>query len=243
MESYYLKIEKVYNNIKILIEKKEIKNCHLKVYRDLTVKCSFPESASDEYIEKFLSARIDWINRQLDKYKEALGTGNLDCIRNGSSFQMLGRDYRIFIKQAKRNEIIEDEKSITIFSNGIDNTDKIKKHFIIWWRNKCRTIYGEILDKFFDDVIKKYKKQKPALTIRSMKTMWGSYNKNSNTLNINDYLLKANILQIQYVILHELTHMLYKCHGTDFYNFMTINMPDWRERKKMLDSQIAQGIS
>ncbi len=239
--SYYLKIEKVYDNIKILIEKKKIKNVHLKVYRDLTVKCSFPESASDEYINKFFETRINWINKQLNKYKESLGAYNFECIKDGSCFQMLGKDYRIFIKHGEPR-VEENDKSIIVFSKDPSNTDRVKKQYLIWWRGKAKKVFGKIFDELFDKIIKKYSISKPIMNIRSMKTMWGSYNKNSNKININDYLLKASILQIQYVILHELTHMLYKYHNADFYNFMTIQMPDWKERKKSLDSQVAQGI-
>jgi predicted metal-dependent hydrolase len=242
MKSYYLKIEKVYGETKILIEKKKIKNVHLKVYRNLTVRCSFPESASDEYIEKFFSTRIGWINKQLSKYKEALGVDNLECIKDGSCFQILGKDYRIFIKQGEKNEITENEKSITIYTKDTNKIEQIRREFTTWWRIRARQVFGETLKELFNKVIKKYGFQMPTLNIRSMKTMWGSYNKNSNSININDYLLKANMLQIQYVILHELTHMKYKYHNQDFYNFMTIHMPDWQERKKTLDSQVAQGI-
>lgn len=243
MSSYFLKIEKIYNNISILIQKKKVKNVHLKVYRDLTVKCTFPESASEEYIDKFFKTRIDWINKQLLKYKEATGADNYECLKDGSSFQILGKDLRVFIKQDKHYAVIESEKSIIIYTKDTTAENKIKNQFMIWWREKAQKIFGDILDEIYQSVIKKYNIGKPTLKIREMKTMWGSYNNTSKTINLNTYLLKANILLIQYVVLHELAHTLYKYHNEDFINFLTIHMPDWRERKKILDTQVAQGIS
>jgi predicted metal-dependent hydrolase len=243
MGSYFLRIEKVYKGTPILVEKKKIKNVHLKVFRDLTVKCSFPESATDEYIEKFFLDRIDWINKQLEKYRKATGADNYECLRDGSCIQMLGKDYRIFIKQAQDNKVVEDVKSITIFNKNIANENAIRNQFMNWWRARAEQIFCEILDTKYDKVIRKYGITKPTLRIRSMKTMWGTFNDKKNVATINDYLLKANMLQIEYVVLHELTHTRFKNHSQDFYNFMTIHMPDWQERKKSLDTQVAQGIT
>ena len=242
MSSYYLKIEKIYNGTPILIERKKVKNVHLKVYRNLTVKCSFPESANDEYIDQFFAKRISWINKQLEKYKEATGADNYECLRNGSCVQMLGKDYRIYIKDNIFNRIEEDVKTITIYTKDTKNGTALKRQFMMWLRNKAESVFSKTLDDKFEKIIKKYKMVKPKLKVRSMKTMWGTFNDRNNTVTINDYLLKASILLIEYVILHELTHTLYRNHNMDFYNFMTIHMPDWQERKKSLDAEIAQGI-
>ena len=57
---------------------------------------------------------------------------------------------------------------------------------------------------------------------------------------MNEYLLKADISCIEYVILHELTHLIYHNHNKEFYDFITIYMPDWQERKKKLDDASKQ---
>ena len=75
-----------------------------------------------------------------------------------------------------------------------------------------------------------------------MKTMWGNCNTAKSLITLNEYLYKANMLCIQYVILHEMTHLLYPKHNDGFYNFLTIHMPDWKERKKMLDFEVVQGL-
>jgi len=61
-------------------------------------------------------------------------------------------------------------------------------------------------------------------------------------ITFNEYLYKADLLGIQYVILHEMTHSLYPSHNSSFYNFLTIQMPDCKERKKILDIEVVQGI-
>jgi len=235
-------IEKIYSNTSIMVIKKSIKNVHLKVYRDMTVRCSFPLSASEEYIDKFLIKRIDWVQKQLAKYKEANGADNLECVRDGSCVQMLGKDYRVFIREGKQVVQEEDGKNIVLYTRWSDDEKRVQNQFAIWWRKKATEVFHKILDELFGKVIAKYGIGKPRLKLRAMKTMWGSYAFKSNTITINDYLLKANLLQIEYVILHELTHTRFRQHNIEFYNFLTIHMPDWKERKKVLDTQIAQGI-
>ena len=75
-----------------------------------------------------------------------------------------------------------------------------------------------------------------------MKTQWGSCTKSKNKITLNEYLLKANNRCIRYVILHELTHLLYQYHNEDFYNFLTIQMPDWKKRKSELDNDVVQWL-
>lgn len=75
-----------------------------------------------------------------------------------------------------------------------------------------------------------------------MQTLWGSSIPKKNRITLNEYLLKANIRYIEYVVLHELTHLLYPNHNSDFYDFLTSQMPDWKERKKQLDTEVAQGL-
>ena len=115
----------------------------------------------------------------------------------------------------------------------------------ISWSNKrqtAETVYQEEVDRFYDAVIRKYGIDKPVITIRKMKTLCGSCTPSKNKITLNEYLLKANIRCIQYVVLHELTHLLYPNHNSNFYNFLTIHMPDWKERKKQLDTEVVQGL-
>ena len=75
-----------------------------------------------------------------------------------------------------------------------------------------------------------------------MKTLWGSSSPHNGTITLNFYLLKARKPCIEYVILHELTHFLFPHHNRQFYDFLTLYMPDWKDRKKILDTEVVQGL-
>ena len=75
-----------------------------------------------------------------------------------------------------------------------------------------------------------------------MSTLWGSCSPKHERINLNFYLYKAPLPCVEYVILHEMGHFLYPKHNRDFYDFLTIHMPDWQERKKVLDYEIVYGV-
>jgi hypothetical protein len=70
-----------------------------------------------------------------------------------------------------------------------------------------------------------------------MKSRWGSCLPSNNKVIFNLSLIKTPICCIEYVVLHELAHFKHQNHSKNFYNFITIFMPDWKERKKILDEE------
>ncbi|MCE5341970.1 MAG: M48 family metallopeptidase [Eubacteriales bacterium] len=78
--------------------------------------------------------------------------------------------------------------------------------------------------------------------MRKMKTLWGSCSRNKGRISLNYYLYKASVPSIEYVILHELAHFIHPKHNKAFYDFLTIYMPDWEQRKAMLDYETVLGV-
>jgi len=226
----------------VKIYRKKIKNVHLKVFRSLEVKLSVPELIPNCWIENFLNQRIQWIDDQITKYRKSSGYNNLLDIRNGSSTQFLGKDMRIYKEPASINHVEIDEKRVNLFVTDTSNENLVQNVFSKWWRETAQTIYQHEVDSCYERVIRKYNIDKPAVKIRKMKTLWGSCMPKKSKITLNEYLLKADIRCIQYVVLHELAHLLYHNHNSDFYNFLTIQMPDWKERKKQLDTDVVQGL-
>lgn len=242
MDTFELYLGPINGTVYVKLLRKNIKNVHLKVFRSLNVILSVPEHIPDEWINSFLFSRQKWIDDQITKYKKASGYNNLLEIRNGSSTQILGKDMRIYKEASLINRVDVDEKRVKLLVTDIEDEDLIQNLFRQWWRQTAETVYREEVERFYDSVIRKYGIDKPEITIRKMKTLWGSCTPSKNKITLNEYLLKANIRCIQYVILHELTHLLYPNHNSDFYNFLTVHMPDWKERKKQLDTEVVQGL-
>lgn len=228
--------------VKIQVLYKDIKNINLRVYRDFSIKLSLPMNVADEWINNFLESKKDWIESKLEMYKATDGYNNLLALSSGSSTQMLGKDMRIIKVQSTKNFVEVDEKKILVNLKDINNNDSFMRVFSNWWREQAFNVYSQQVDALYNSVFKKYGVQKPTISIKKMKTMWGSCTKSLGKITLNEYLLKADIMCIQYVVLHELTHLIYTYHSKDFYDFLTIHMPDWQSRKKQLDMEVVQGL-
>ena len=242
MDTFELYLGPINGTVNVKLIRKKIKNVHLKVFRTLDVVLSVPEQVPDEWIDSFLSSRQKWIDDQITKYKQTSGFNNLAGIRNGSSTQFLGKDMRIYKEASLTNRVEVDEKKVYLFVTDVEDEDLVQKVFSKWWRQTAKNVYQREVDHYYQSVIRKYGIDKPDITIKKMKTLWGSCTPKKNKITLNEYLLKANVPCIQYVVLHELTHLLYPNHNSDFYDFMTIHMPDWKERKKQLDTEVVQGL-
>ena len=242
MDTIELYLGPINGTVNVKLIRKRIKNVHLKVFRTLDVVLSVPDQVPDEWIDSFLSSRQKWIDDQITKYKRTSGFNNLAEIRNGSSTQFLGKDMRIYKEASLNNRVEVDEKKVHLYVTDVDDEDLAQRVFSKWWRQTAETVYQREVDQYYNSVIRKYGIEKPDISIRKMKTLWGSCTPKKSKITLNEYLLKANIRCVQYVVLHELTHLLYPNHNSDFYDFMTIHMPDWKERKKQLDTEVVQGL-
>ena len=242
METKILDLGAINGQVSVQIIRKSIKNVHLKVFRSLEVVLSVPMPVPSDWIDSFLENHVEWIDDQITKYKKASGNNNLSSIRSGSSTQLLGKDVRVYKEASLENRIELDEKKACIFLKDISDEDLAQKLFDEWWRNTATETFQFEMEKLYQKIFKKYGLNQPRILVRKMKTLWGSCTPNKNKITLNEYLLKADIRCIQYVILHELAHLLYPNHSKEFYDFLTIHMPDWKERKKQLDNEVVQGL-
>lgn len=242
MEYITLELSQINGTVDVKIVRKNIKNVHLKVFRSLEVVLSVPTRVPQEWIENFLSKRIKWIDEQVTKYKLSGGINTLDSVKNGTSVQILGKDMRIVFRESSKNSIEVDEKLIILFLKDVTDEEFAQKMFLKWWKKTAEDVFQNELDALYKKIFKKYEVNKPDIYVRKMKTLWGSCTPSKSKVTFNNYLLKANIRCIQYVVLHELTHLLYPNHSKQFYDFLTVHMPDWKELKKQLDTEVVQDI-
>lgn len=242
METILLNLGAINGQVSVQIIRKNIKNVHLKVFRNLDVVLSVPMTVPSDWIDSFLNNHMEWIDDQITKYKKSSGHNNLSSIRSGSSTQLLGKDVRIYKEASLTDQVELDEKKVCIFLRDISDEEQAQKLFDQWWRNTARDIFQSETEKLYQKNFKKYGLNQPKILVRKMKTLWGSCTPSKDKITLNEYLLKADIRCIQYVILHELTHLIYPNHSKEFYDFLTIHMPDWKERKKQLDNEVVQGL-
>ena len=241
MQTSIIKISIENQIIPIIVERKNIKTIRLKVYPDFVVKISSPYSVTDEFLMVFTLKHQKWIGKKLESFSKTKGYAATTIIKNGMSIKMLGEDLIFSVSSSKTDLIYREGKILHICSNDIENQEKLMKQFDKWWRNESLRILEQYVDKLYP-IIKKYNIAYPSIYVRKMKTLWGSCSVNKNKVTFNQFLTKAKPACIEYVVLHELVHFLYPNHSKQFYDFLSIYMPDWKERKKILDTEVVHGL-
>ena len=241
METIEITLPSSLKSVSVQVDRKKMKTCRLKVYPDQTVKISVPVSAPVEWISNFLFQKANWIEFKLERFSKTTGYAATTEIRNGLSIRMLGEDLIFSVSKSDKDLIYRDGKVIHICSADINDQEKLLIQFEKWWRSEALKVLQEKVDKLYP-IIKKYNISSPNISLRKMKTLWGSCSVNRGVITFNQYLLKAKPACIEYVVLHELVHFLYPNHSRKFYDFLSIHMPDWKERKKVLDQDVVHGL-
>lgn len=145
------------------------------------------------------------------------------------------------LTECNQEQVYSEGKRIYICCHEPDDQEKVWKLFESWWRKQAKAILQKRAEHWYP-IIEKYGVAMPKVTVRKMKTLWGSCSVNRGAITFNFYLIKARMPYIDYVILHELTHFLYPNHSKQFYMFLSNYMPDWKERKHILDQEVVHGL-
>ena len=229
---------KLNKDISIEIKKKKIKNFNLRVLSNGVVTCSVPDNVEEKDVMAFLHKKSSWIIQKVEKYKKLQNVKSIDILKNGGSVQLLGRHYIINIKQSQNFHIEFDDLTINIYCKDKENLEFIQQEYNSYIKQKMYTFFSDVLDRLYP-VVRSYHIAKPALKIRKMQSCWGNCNRSKQIITMNEFLYKASPLCIEYIVLHELSHLIYPYHDKNFYNFIELHMPDWKERKKLLNSYYA----
>jgi predicted metal-dependent hydrolase len=123
-------------------------------------------------------------------------------------------------------EIVTPDKS---------DTAAVRKQLDAWYRRHALKVFGDSLECCMSSSYFR-KLASPHWSIRHMKRRWGSCTKDG-TILLNLLLIQASPRCIEYVITHELCHLIHHNHNADFFRLLDRVMPDWRERKRKLETQ------
>jgi hypothetical protein len=241
MESVSIILPSSGKSIAVKIDRKHVKTCRLKVYPDQSVQFSVPESIPTEWVINYLGQKVEWIERNVDLFTATKGYASTNEIKNGFSIKMFGEDLLFSVSESSKNYIYREGRNICIGNKNINDQAGLMKQFEAWWREESLAFLEERVNEFYP-IIKKYGKPLPKIQLRKMRTLWGSCNVNRAVVTFNQYLIKAKPACIDYVVLHELVHFIYPNHSRQFYDFLSIHMPDWKARKKVLDQDVVHGL-
>ena len=152
----------------------------------------------------------------------------------GETHLYLGRQYRLKVTTGNQNEVKYKGRFIEIITKNKINVKTLLKK---WYREKAKVKFAEIAEPLIQR-FKKYNVEPKGLFIQEMPTRWGSCTTRGKII-LNPELIKAPKLCIEYVIIHELCHLIYHNHTQKFIDLQAKEMPDWEKWKMKLETLLA----
>lgn len=192
------------------------KNTYLRVKDDLKIYITTNAFTSNKEIENIILKNKDAIKKMITKF--------INKKSNQTEFFYLGKKYDI-IKTSNSGITLGQEK---LFINKNFNENDLEK----WYKKEALKVFQERLDSCYNNFTKKI--PYPSLTIRKMKTRWGVCNTRNKRVTLNLELIKKPLFCLDYVIVHELSHLIHPNHSKDFWLLVEDNCKNYKQIRKLM---------
>lgn len=213
------------------------KTVAIQLLEDGFVKVSAPFGVTESEIDEIVNNKLSWILKKQEELKRIYREKNVDRkFEDGEKISFLGREYRLKIVKTKKDikpEVVIDNDNMIIYINekfiDKDTKENIRKLLKKWFIERFREIAAKRIEKY--SILIGVTPSK--ITIREQKTRWGSCS-SKGSINLNWKLVMAPMEVVDYVIVHELCHMIEMNHSREYWNIVSSVMPDYKKYKKWL---------
>ena len=219
-------------NVRIDVEFKNIKNINLKVHNPSgKVSISAPENADMKYLQQFAVSKLDWIQKHQEKISIHSPKYQKEFI-TGENHYFLGKVYTLEVIEShcKSKIQLDSDRIIMIIPFGTICEQK-QKYLDEWYRFQLKMLLPDLISKW-EKVIKVKINE---FGVKKMKTKWGTCNRTAKRIWLNLDLVKKPVEVIEYILVHELVHLLERYHNKRFYGFLSQFLPDWKILKEELN--------
>lgn len=214
-----------------IIKKKNIKNLYVRVNPpEGNVTVSTPSDYPDEEIRLFVLKKIPEITKVRDRMKSQARQTEREYV-SGESHYLWGKPYRLQVVYEGNSYIITKTSNKIILSGPKGSTKESRgRVFNEWYRQELK----RVLDGIISRCEIKTNLHANEYKVKNMKTKWGTCNNDKKRIWINLQLAKKPVECLEYVVIHELVHLLEKNHTHKFYALIDKFYPSWKEARKLL---------
>jgi len=212
------------------------KRLTISVCPNLAVEVKAPKGKSLSQIRARVQRRAAWIARQLQHFRHAPPTAPKRRYVSGETYIFLGRQYRLKLHPADCNSVKLIGRYLHVCTPTPRHTRRVRDLVEDWYREHTKRLLHRRVQQCYDHV-KRFGIPSPSIRLKKMHKRWGSCTR-SASITLNTELIKAPSQCIDYVIVHELCHLLIHGHNEKFFRLLTACMPDWQFRKRRLESVI-----
>ncbi|PKK97799.1 MAG: hypothetical protein CVV57_10420 [Tenericutes bacterium HGW-Tenericutes-2] len=238
MEKHTVTISKN-KNIEFELVRKKVKNINLTIRPDLSITISANPDVPMEVIHDYVSKKSLWLMNRIGKYQQTKTENTIKHeYLSGESYKFLGKQYRLLVEFTTSTErVIQNDGFIVLYVREKRKSATKARLIDEWYRKNAAEEFKQSLNRIYPlvtDVVG----FEPKIDFKLMKKRWGSCLRSKKAVLLNLELIKAPKYCIDYVMLHELVHFIHKDHDSKFYETLSVLMPDWKDRKSILDEEI-----
>jgi predicted metal-dependent hydrolase len=212
-------------DIIIDVEHKDIKNIHLSVYPpNGKVKISAPIRMNLDTIRVYAISKLKWIKKKQEQLKKQERETPREYLTKESHY-FLGKRYLLkVIEKDARPRIELTYGMIILYARPFSSVSKKQEKIEEWYRSELKKIISDLIEKW-EKIIGVSTNE---FGIKKMRTKWGTCNPEAKRIWLNLELAKKPVECIEYIIVHELVHLLERTHNERFIGYMDEFMPKWR---------------
>lgn len=219
--------------------RKDVKYINLRVNQQGCVVVSAGKRVPFSVIEEFVQSKAGWIITHLAEMEQLKSHLPDSTLYSGKTVFFLGRPYCLSLEQGASAFLFEGET--LRMSAPFSEQPALRQAYLSWLKTQAASKFDEILRRVYP-LFAPYSVPFPIVKIRNMRSRWGSCTAETGTIRLNLQLMKADEGCIEQVVLHELAHFVHADHSPAFYALLTQLMPDWKERKRRLETNYKDGI-
>ena len=207
----------------------------IEVHPDLSVKVVAPQKAELTEIQEKILKRAQWIRKQQHYFEQFLPRTPKREYVSGESHYYLGRQYILRVRKSREDTVKLKGGELIVMTARTNDPNQVKQTLANWYYHHAFRKFEESITNSLER-FKVYKLERPKLVIRRMTRRWGSCTPNKMII-LNPEIIKAPSKCIDYVVVHELCHLVHPNHSTGFYALQDKVMPDnarWKLRLEKL---------
>ena len=223
--------------LEYVLTRKPVKNINLRIKPNGEIHVSANNQVPIDNINNFIKEKQNYIIRTLGRFKERQKqvSNYSKKYLSGDKFDILGKTLQLKVIEGISEAVISDGRFILLTVKNKDDVDRKEKIMNKWLKEMQENTFEDTCKEAYK-TFRKYGIKYPNIKIRNMTSRWGSCRPQKGNITLNGRLIAAPKRCLEYVIYHEFSHLIHPNHSKKFYDFLTMLMPDWKDRKNELET-------
>ncbi len=214
-------------DIQYRLIRKQVKNVNLRIKPDGRVLVSANRRVPIRFIDGFIAQKQNYILSAIARYaeKRSMVEDIPKQYVSGESYELLGRRFALKVEEARAEDVYIDGNAIILKVKDKENVHHKELVMSKWLKEYQTEVFGELIHETYA-LFQKYGVPYPQLKVRHMTASWGSCQPKKGVITLNSRLIAAPKTCIEYVIVHEFAHFIHPNHSRQFWDVVTMIMPD-----------------